>query len=259
MWPKEHGAYGQLGFPLITALAMGGVAVPGLLTVVAAIAAFLSYEPCLVLLGRRGARAQRDQGRRAAAWLLALGGVATVAGAAAVWLAPAHVRWAFLPPLGGAALFAAAVLARREKSAAGEIVAAMAFASIALPVALTTGMPAAAAVSVSTAFALLSGASTLAVRIVILRVRGGGDPRGVRRTRMVLAVLGSATAAVLAVAALRTMLPWTPLAAVAPGLGVATVLALHPPRPTRLRTVGWTLFATSALASAVLVITLRAW
>ena len=259
MWPKEHGAYGQLAFPLITGLAVGGVTFPVMLTMVAAVAAFLSFEPALVLLGHRGPRARRDHGRRAVAWLAAVGSVAVAAGAAAVWLAPSHVRWSFALPLGGAAAFAAAVLAHREKSAGGEIIAAAAFASIAMPIGLTAAVPTAVAVSVTSAFALLSGASTLGVRVVILRVRGGGDPRAVQRTRRLQATLGAAAVATLAVAASRDMLPWIPLLAVAPGLAVATVLALRPPPPARLRTVGWTLLATSAVASAVLVVGLRSW
>lgn len=257
MWPKEHGAYGQLAFPLITALAIGEVTVAAMLTVVAAVAAFLAYEPGLVLLGHRGPRAQRDHRGRAVVGLAALGSVAVTAGAATVWLAPPYLRWGFLLPLATAAAFAATVLAHREKSAGGEIIAAIAFASIALPVGLTAAAGTAAAVSVASAFALVSGASTLAVRVVILRVRGGGDPSGVRRTRALLAVLALTTIAVLAIAASRAVLPWIPLLAAVPGLIVVTVLALRPPPPMRLRRVGWTLFAASALASAVLVIGLR--
>jgi len=49
MFPKEHGAYGQLLFPLATSLLVAGVTGAALLTAVAACAAFLSHEPLLVL------------------------------------------------------------------------------------------------------------------------------------------------------------------------------------------------------------------
>jgi len=73
MWPKEHGAYGQLVFPLATAFAIAGATAPALLTAIAVTAAFLAHEPLIVLLGRRGVRARRDHFRRAAIWLTASG------------------------------------------------------------------------------------------------------------------------------------------------------------------------------------------
>ena len=49
MLPREHGAYGQLAFPLVTALVIAGVTLSGVLIAVAAIAGFLAHEPLLVL------------------------------------------------------------------------------------------------------------------------------------------------------------------------------------------------------------------
>jgi hypothetical protein len=57
--PREHGAYGQIGVPLVVALASGR---PGLLSIVltfAAIAVFLSHEPLLYALSRATARKAR--------------------------------------------------------------------------------------------------------------------------------------------------------------------------------------------------------
>jgi hypothetical protein len=42
----------------------------------------------------------------------------------------------------------------------------------------------------------------------------------------------------------------------APGLAMSLLLAVRPPAPTRLRTVGWTLVSISALTAAILVATL---
>ncbi len=53
--PREHGAYAQLGFPLVTALALGDLGVAPLLLVVGIIAVFLVHEPVMVLSGGRGA------------------------------------------------------------------------------------------------------------------------------------------------------------------------------------------------------------
>ena len=61
--PREHGAYGQLAFPLITSFLVAGVSTVSLLIAASVVAGFLAHEPLLVLVGRRGARAQRQQRR----------------------------------------------------------------------------------------------------------------------------------------------------------------------------------------------------
>ena len=69
LWPKEHGAYGQITFPLIAAFAVAGVSVGGLLIATATIAGFLAHEPALVVLGLRGSRAKRELWGQAVLWL----------------------------------------------------------------------------------------------------------------------------------------------------------------------------------------------
>ena len=108
MFPKEHGAYGQLIFPLATSLLVAGVTAPALLTALAAGAAFISHEPALVLLGRRGTRATRETGRRAIVWWSVSTAAAVVAGGLALWLAPGGERWAFAYPAVPAAILAVA-------------------------------------------------------------------------------------------------------------------------------------------------------
>src|SRR5687767_8382553 len=101
MWPKEHGAYGQLGFPLVTTLAV--------------VALFIAHEPLVVLLGRRGARIRREQGRRAAAWLAGASATGAAAGAAGFQTASEAVRLALVIPLVPAVILGGAIVARREK------------------------------------------------------------------------------------------------------------------------------------------------
>src|SRR5262249_5958355 len=48
LWPREHGAYAQLGAPLATALARQVPTVPAALLAAAACCAFLANEPLLV-------------------------------------------------------------------------------------------------------------------------------------------------------------------------------------------------------------------
>jgi hypothetical protein len=45
------------------------------------------------------------------------------------------------------------------------------------------------------------------------------------------------------------------MASAAPGLLTAAVIAVYPPAPSRLRTLGWTLVAISVLTTALVVAT----
>jgi hypothetical protein len=159
-------------------------------------------------------------------------------------------------PLLLASILVVLVLLNLEKTTAGESIAALAFASAAIPIGATTGSAARGFV-VAFSFAGLFVVSTLGVRSVILRVRGGGDPTAVRALRRQLAAaivaIGAVIAAMLASgfgAALAT-------AAMLPGLAVAIFLGVRPPSALKLRAVGWTLMSTSAFLAAVLIASFR--
>ena len=254
MFPREHGAYGQLAFPILTSLVVAGVSAPALLIAASAIASFLAHEPLLVLLGRRGARARRDRHRQAAAALIAEGAVAGLAGIVALVLAPAIVRWSTIVPLGAAALLAIAIAIGHEKRALGEVAVALTFSSVAVPLCLAAGAPPRPALSVALAFAAIFVTATLAVRVVILRVRGGGNPRAERLTRVTVWIVASAWLVSMAWTSARGLTSWATIAAAAPGLVGALWLSVRPPSPASLRTVGWTLVATSAAAAVVLIV-----
>src|SRR3954452_18893302 len=98
MFPKEHGAYGQLLFPIVTALAAGRPGTVASLLSIAALCAFLAHEPLLVLLGQRGPRAARDQRMRAAAWGGGFATAAALCGGASIALAGRDVRTALILP-----------------------------------------------------------------------------------------------------------------------------------------------------------------
>jgi hypothetical protein len=253
--PTEHGAYGQIAFPLLTAFMVAGASTSGMLIAAAAIAGFLAHEPAAILIGLRGARARRDLWRRAIGWLGCCLAIGISAGAAALLTIEPAARWSIGLPLAPALVLAAAAARGEEKSWAGEVAAALAFSGTAIPVAMAAGATAEAAMSVAVPFALVFPASTLAVRVVILRVRRGGDPRATMATRRAVLSLVAGGAAALAVAAASGLLASSVLVSAVPGLVTATVIAARPPAPVHLRTIGWTLVAMSVITAAIVVMT----
>jgi hypothetical protein len=253
MLPKEHGAYGQLGFPLATALAVAGPSPAGILITLAAIAAFLAHEPAEILLGHRGPRARREQGAgaRLAFALCTLAGVG--AGGTVLFILAGSSYWSLAVPLVPAAVLGACTVAGREKTWYGEVAAATAFSTVAVPIVIAGGGSLVQAVSIAVPFALFSVLSTLAVRVVILRVRGGGDPVATSRTRRAVFTLAALAAATLIVLAFLSTLPWLAAAAAAPGLLAATAVAAAPPPPARLKRLGWTLMGASVLTAAIVI------
>lgn len=251
--PREHGAYGQLAFPLVTAWAVAGVSGASLSLGAAVVAGFLAHEPILVLLGRRGPRTRREGGRRAAVWLMAAGAVLLSSGLLGLWLAPPPARAALVLPLVPAAVLAAMLLAGREKSLAGETAAALAFSGAAVPIALAAGASAGTALAIALTFASIFVTGTLAVRVIILKVRAGGDPSATRATRILVLAVAAAAAGGLSAAGAQGALPWAALAGAAPGLVAAAVVALRTPAPARLRRVGWTLVSASTAAAIILI------
>ena len=253
MIPKEHGAYGQLLFPLVSALLVARPAAAAFALAAAALAAFLSHESLLVLLGQRGTRATREQGGQARRWFAWLAGLALVFGAAGVRLAPHAARVALLVPLACGGLLAVWILRRRERTTAGELLTAVSLSSLALPVALAAGAPLPAALTCTLVFAVSFVVATVSVRAVIMWARHRAGT-GTRVTAALVAVGGVAALAVLARAGVTAGV--APLAAL-PVCGTGLVLALGVPSPRHLRTIGWTLVATTALTAIVLVAGLR--
>lgn len=251
--PKEHGAYGQIAFPPTAAFLVAGASLAGALLAAAVVCGFLAHEPAQVLLGHRGSRARRELGRRAAAWLGVWAALGAAAGLAALALMPAGTRWSVASPVAPALLLAIALARGTEKSWYGEVAAALAFSCAAVPIAMAGGATARAALAVAIPFALLFVASTLAVRVIILQVRGGGNPAAVAATRRAALVLACISPCVLGLLAAAGLVPSSTLAAAAPGLVTAAAIAACPPPPARLKTVGWTILGVSVLTTAIVV------
>ncbi len=253
LFPREHGAYGQVAFPLIAAFGVAGASTSGVLIAVTVIAAFLAHEPALVLLGYRGPRAKRELRSRASRWcvLSLLVALATAVGAATT-IEPG-VRWSLTVPFVPAAFLFAALVKGKEKTWHGEVATGLAFSAVAVPITMSAGVPQPTAWAVVLPFALLFVASTLAVRAVVVRVRGGGDPKAASLMRLAALCLVIGGAGALAGLEAARLVP-NALIAAAPGLVTAGVIAVRPPSPVHLRTVGWTLVAVSALTTAIVVL-----
>jgi len=251
VFPREHGAYGQLLFPLATVLAVGRRTPSALMLAAAAVLAFVAHEPLLALLGRRGPRAAREQRPRALAWFASTAAGAAALGAAALIDAPpaTAITRAALVPAVLAALLAIVILSNREHTPAGEALAAIALSSIALPVARAALVEWTVAVSCVAVFAAAFVAATVSVHAVIARTRR--PPALAARAAGVLAPLGS-IAALAALAALRLVSVVAPIAAL-PTCLAALGAALVAPSARRLRAIGWTLLATTLLGAALLV------
>jgi hypothetical protein len=253
MFPREHGAYGQLLFPLVTALAVGRPPAVAWLLAASVVAAFLAHEPLLVLLGQRGARAAREQRGRAAIWFGGSGIAAALCGVTAVVMSPSEVRIALIAPAALAAMLVVVIVWRQEHTTSGEVLSAVALSSMALPVAVAAGAPVAVALSCASVFAAVFVSGTLCVRAVIGATR---TPPAVG-ARTVAGLIAAASVAVLWMLAVAgrasRSAPWAAL----PVCGGGLLLVMKPPSARHLRTIGWSLVATTTITAAALIATLR--
>lgn len=245
LMPREHGAYGQLSLPLITALAMGRPTPASFCLVVSAFAAFIAHESLLVLLGTRGTRAKREQRSRAVgngvAWtLLALGG-----GIAGLWLGGEGVIRAALVPLGLALAMTPVILLGHEKTLVGEIAAAVTLAAATIPAGVAGGLTLHHALLVWGVWGLAFTASTSAVRWVISAHKGKRAHDG-----LVAAAIATSAAAAL------TTQSWIFLCA-SPYLLVSWALIARPPSTRHIKRVGWTLILPGILTASATIALVR--
>lgn len=252
LWPREHGAWGQMAMPLATGLALGRPGASAWLFALAAALAFLAHEPALVLLGSRGLRAEKDDGRLARRLLALLGGGAAAAGLAATALAPAAARLSLAVP--AVLLLATLWLARRrlEMTTGGEVVIGSAMASALLPVALAAGATPRAALAALGIWALSFAMAAVAVAAVLARGKPGTPEAGPRNALLAVALLLLGVAVALAAG-----LPWLVPASLVPTALFGLAACLGRAGPDRLKQMGWGLVASTLLTLAGLVGALR--
>lgn len=238
---------------MITALAVGRPGVAAWSFAAAAVCAFLAHEPLLILLGQRGPRARRERHDDAVRWFAALATVSAALGALAFVLMTPIARLAVGVPIALALMLVALVLANVERTTIGEAVSATTLASVAIPLAIASDASMTAAVTCAAAFASGFVAATICVHAVIAHTRYPPGTRS-RATAIVitLAVL-SILVSLRSRGLVASVAPW----AAAPLLVGGAALAAVPPSARQLRIIGWTLAATTAATSLVLIAALR--
>jgi hypothetical protein len=249
--PKEHGAYGMLGVPLLTALASGRPRLSAVLLSLGAVAAFLVHEPLLVLLGERGARHQAvlsPVALRYAAGITTVGVAAFVVG----WLlASGEARLAALIPAALGALSLAVAARGQERTTVGEIAVAVALAAWSVSVALAGGAVRGAALALWGIFAGGHAALILAVQgIIQFRKNRAGLRAAALLTSPAIALAGWLAWPLTGTDA------WAPLL-LAVFCAVAIGLAAASPHPRHLKRVGSSVIGASAVSTTLAIVALR--
>ena len=244
--PREHGAYAQLAFPLLSGLILGAPPWPGYALAAAAVLLFLAYEPLVVLLGVRGARLQQEESAAARRQLPVLAAAGLILAGAALLGLPAPARLLVLVPLAAAGLLLPLVPTRRVKTLAGETLVAAALSSMHLPIAAAGGAQGVRLWGPPLVWFAGFFLATLAVHAIKARQK--------QRDRWLpVTAVGAAAAGLALAVALFLAVPSLRLLAVALALPIAAVLAVNLKRvhPRQLKRVGWTLVAAD---SATLVL-----
>jgi hypothetical protein len=259
MVPREHGAYAELLFPIVTVLLGGAPTTSTWLLGTAAIACFLANEPLLVLFGQRGTRTQREESDRAKRALLVFFLVALGTGISGLLLAPRAAQFSVgVPLLLGVTLVMLAVQGL-ERSMFGEGLAAVTLSSIAIPLGLSAGLGLRESLSVAFIWLLTSLLGTAVVRLTVARTKAKteNDRRRVQSKRLLLVLISVAVMVVGVAAPYGTRVGLWILAAAVPVAVVVLAVAVLQPTARRLRLLGWSLVAANLCSLIAVVTTLK--
>ena len=244
LWPREHGAYAELGFPVLTGLTVGAPTVAALALAGAAVTLFLAHEPVAVLTGMRGERLRTTAEGPARTRATALVVLGLLLGVVGVGLAGRDARLATLLPTAAGVALVPWVLRRQQKTFIGELVVIVAFAATVVPISLAVGASWRFAWTAGVVWCASFALGTLAVHALKLRHKHGPAAGWVTASSLVLAV-GIAVAAVAGTLLGRVQAPIG--AAVLPPAALAIALAAFPVHPRRLKRVGWSLVAANTV------------
>jgi len=259
MVPREHGAYAELLFPIVSVLLGGAPTTSTWLLAIGAVGAFLANEPLLVLFGQRGTRMQREESDRAKRALFVFSLVALGAGIAGLVLAPAQVQYAIVVPLSLGVTLVMLAIQGLERSMFGEGLAAATLSSIAIPLGLSAGLGRTVTLSVAILWLTTSLLGTAAVRLTVARTKAKTD-QDLRRVAFKRGILILVSSLAIIVGVLGLSGSRDGLSILAAAMPVALfVLAVAALRPTarRLRLMGWSLVAANLCSLIAVVTTLK--
>lgn len=259
MVPREHGAYAELLFPMVTVFLGGSPSVSTWLLAVGAISSFLANEPILVLVGQRGNRMKREEGIRARRALLAFGLFAGVAGLAGLVLAPPAAQYTVAVPLVLGIVLVWLAIQGLERSMMGEALAAATLSSIAIPLGLTAGWRASEAIAVALIWLVTSLLGTSVVRLTVARAKAKSDEE-LRRVGLKRALLMAVCVVIIAIGGTTLAGPrgWPMVfAASLPVAVTVLVMTILQPTTRRLRLLGWSLVGANMLTLIAVVSALR--
>jgi hypothetical protein len=252
--PKEHGAYAELAFPLITGLALAPPSLPVFSLGLAAVFLFLANEPLAILLGARGKRLQDQLGERAKSRGSFLLGGATGLGMLGIWRGGAEVWPELLYPLAAGSLLVPLVLLGKQKTIFGEFVVVTAFATLLLPLAAASGADPERAVLAAGVWWISFGLGTLEVHAIKARLKKTAKSQWTRLGSPVAAGSVSGAAILLTLGQGGSPGLAGPAAAVlTPALAIF-ILSLVKVHPKQLKRVGWTLVGANSVALALLLV-----
>ena len=251
LWPREHGAYAQLGFPLLTGLIYAG-GDPGAVAFAAvAVCHFLAHEPLALLTGMRGARLKKELEESAWVRLVMLAVLSGVALLGAFLFSPARAWLGAAFPAALGLMLVPLFLARRIKTVAGELLVAAASAAALLPVALAGGTPDAVAILAAAVWFAATAPAVVAVHAIKAANKPGAGNGWVIPGAPLLAglvlVLAIATASLLPSPSMMALAA-LPLPMAVLGLSVLR------PHPRHLKRIGWTLVVANTLTLVLLLV-----
>ena len=248
--PREHGAYAELAFPLITGVALGAPSVATLLFAVAALAFFFVHEPLAVLLGVRGQRLRDEFGamaRRRAAWLSVLG---IGCGLAAMLTTTTQARLATMVPIAFGVALVPALSAGRLKTLGSELLVIAALSSTVIPLAVSGGETWQVAAAAAGVWFVTFALGTIAVHAIKSRHK---ETFGSKWTIPATPIFGVVTIALASWAAATGSTPVAVALALLPA-GISTLaVGLTRVHPKRLKRVGWSLVGANTVALLLLI------
>ena len=251
--PREHGAYAQLAFPLVTGMALELPTLSTLMLGAAAVALFLANEPAAILLGARGMRLKDQEGPRAklrGSLLLGVGGILGVVGLAAGW--PQIWPVVLLPAL-ASILLIPLVLMGRQKTLLGEFLVITAFTTLLLPMAAASGANPTRVALASAVWWISFALGTLEVHAIKARLNEKARNRWSRWVSPLASSGVVAGAIFLALGQGGFPEMAAPAAALLPPSVAIFSLSLTRVHPKHLKRVGWSLVVANTLSLILLL------